>query len=338
MNIAIVGNAGSTNVGESLRRAALAAGHSVQFFDAYDASSGSWFLRAVSWRLGHRPPRLNRFADQVVAACMERRPDVLIATGAAPLTRRALRQLRVNGVVCVNYSTDDPWNPTQKSRWHMRALPEYNVVATPRQANLDEFRQLGCGDVRYLPFGYDETLFAAATYSGPPLHDVLFVGGADRDRVEFMHSVIREGLEIALVGGYWDRYPSTRRYSLGQKSPEDLRVLTSAAKVNLCLVRRANRDGHVMRSFEIAAIGGCMLVEDTIEHRAIFGRDGDAVIYFRTAQEAAKRARMLLADPTQRARLAKSARNLIRGGRHSYDDRLASLLATADYLRKSARA
>ena len=53
-----------------------------------------------------------------------------------------------------------------------------------------------------------------------------------------------------------------------------------AAKVNLCLVRRAKRDGHVMRSFEIAAVGGCMLAQDTDEHREIFGPEGEAVRLF----------------------------------------------------------
>jgi hypothetical protein len=48
-----------------------------------------------------------------------------------------------------------------------------------------------------------------------------------------------------------------------------------------CPVRRASRDGHIMRSFEIAAVGGCMLAQDIDEHREIFGSEGEAVVYFR---------------------------------------------------------
>ena len=77
---------------------------------------------------------------------------------------------------------------------------------------------------------------------------------------------------VALVGGYWERYPAFRAQALGIKPPEIIRALTASAKVNFCLVRRANRDGHVMRSFEIAATGGCMVAEDTVKHREIFGR------------------------------------------------------------------
>src|SRR6516165_7140478 len=115
-----------------------------------------------------------------------------------------------------------------------------------------------------------------------------------------------------------------RHHALGHRAPEALCALTVAAKVDLCLVRRANRDGHVMRSFEIAALGGCMLAEDTTEHREIFGPDGEAVVYFRTAREAAERARAVLADPAERARLSAASRARISSGAHTYRDRLVS--------------
>jgi spore maturation protein CgeB len=329
--IAILGNAGATNVGESLRRAAIFAGHSVQFFNAYDAVGRNRLLRALAWRFADRRPlRLDRVEAEIIAACASARPDVLIATGAAPLTERSLHTLRGSGILCINYATDDPWNPTQRARWHLRALRAYNIVFTPRRANLNDIRRLGCADVHYLPFGYDDVLFAPP--DGPinaAVHEVLFVGGADRDRVAFMTDFMSLGLSVALVGAYWDRFSATRSYALGHKAPETLRDLTAAAKVNLCLVRRANRDGHVMRSFEIAAVGGCMLAEDTEEHRAIFGEDGEAVRYFRTPEDAAIRARSLIADPAERERLAASVRTRMAGGANTYGDRLATMLEIA---------
>jgi spore maturation protein CgeB len=330
--IAILGNAGGTNVGESLRRAAISAGHSVQFFNAYEAVSGNRLLRALTWRFADRRPlRLDRVEAEIIAACATACPDILIATGAAPLTERSLHTLRGLGIFCINYATDDPWNPTQSARWHLRALPAYNMVFTPRRANLNDIRRLGCVDVHYLPFGYDETLFAPP--DGPinaPVHDVLFVGGADRDRVAFMTEFMRLGPSVALVGAYWDRFSGMRHYALGHKPPETLRDLTAAAKVNLCLVRRANRDGHVMRSFEIGAAGGCMLAEDTDEHREIFGPEGEAVVYFRHAEEAAARARALLCDLSERRRLAAGLHRRVVGGAHTYAHRLATMLCIAN--------
>jgi spore maturation protein CgeB len=329
--LAIVGNAGGTNVGESLRRAAISAGYSVVFFDARDAVGGSRVLRALTWRFAdRRPPWLERFAAKVISVCTTAPPRVLIATGAAPLTQRALRKLRSLGITCINYATDDPWNPAQRASWHLRALPDYDVVFTPRRANIADFHRLGCASVHFLPFGYDHTLFTPAEVTLDTAgYDVLFVGGADRDRLAFVQDFMSAGAQMALVGDYWERYRATRPYALGHKSPAVLRDLTAAAKVNLCLVRCANRDGHVMRSFEIAAIGGCMLAEDTEEHRTIFGGDGDSVHYFRTPKQAAALARVLIDHPAERARLAASVRDRVSRGAHTYRDRLCTILDIA---------
>jgi len=329
--LAIAGAFEGTHVGASLERAAVRRQIAVTRFDTQDAMRTNRVPRAVLWRFGgHRPARLHAFSAEVVSRCVRVRPALLIATGAAPLTRTALRRLRGLGVACFNYSTDDPWNKAMRASWHLWALPEYDAVFTTRSANLECFRSIGCADVHYLPFAYDDELFSSPGEPHvPPIHDILFVGGADKDRIAFITRFLNLGLSIALVGGYWEQCGTTRPYALGLQPPEALAHLTAAARVNLCLVRRANRDGHVMRSFEIAALGGCMLAEDTLEHRQIFGPDGQAVVYFRTAEEAAEKARGLLADKNERARLSMAARRCVVTGGHTYSDRLNAMLAVA---------
>ncbi len=330
--LAIVGAFDGTHVGASLGRAAARQRITVTRFDTAGAMRANRLLRAALWRFGgHRPARLDAFSSEVVAGCAEAQPALLIATGAAPLTRPALRQLRGLGVTCFNYSTDDPWNKAMRASWYLRALPEYDGVFTTRSANLDCFRKIGVADVRYLPFGYDDELFP--TRPEPPTtpsYDVLFVGGADGDRIAFMTQFLKSHRSVALVGGYWQRCPATRPYALGLQPPEAVARLTASSRINLCLVRRANRDGHVMRSFEIPALGGAMMAEDTAEHRRIFGPDGQAVVYFRTPEDAVIRARALLADEAERARLSAAARQLIVGGAHTYRDRLNTMLAVVN--------
>jgi hypothetical protein len=337
VRLAIVGGFDGTHIGSSLWRAATHLGIDTAKFDVGDAGGGNRLLRAALWRFGdRRPPRMQQFSKSVVAGCRQSEREILITTGAAPLTRSALRTLRSMGIVCVNYSTDDPWNPVLRASWHLRLLPEYDVIFTTRRANFGSFADIGCGKVQYLPFGYDEWLFfSCVRVLNEPAPDVLFVGGADRDRFAFMAEFSRSGPRVALVGGYWEHFPRMRPYALGQLPPEAVRELTAAAKVNLCLVRRANRDGHVMRSFEIAAVGGCMLVEDTAEHREIFGPDEEAVVYFQSAREAVERARALLADPAERARLSAAVRARISRGANTYRDRLVSILDTVTRIRRS---
>src|SRR5262249_27368305 len=161
------------------------------------------------------------------------------------------------------YSTDDPWNRTLQPRWFLSALPSYDEIFTPRWANLDDFRACGVRAVHYLPFAYDPEVhrpWPENVPTGAP-SDVLFVGGCDGDRLPLVMALIDAGLRVAVFGGYWDRHAKTRAHWRGLADQDTIRSASAAAKICLCLVRRANRDGHAMRSYEAAAIGGCILAE-----------------------------------------------------------------------------
>ena len=303
--------------------------------DAGEASQAPAILRIVNWHLrGHRPTRLSSFSRAVQARCLQIRPHVLISTGPAPLDHHCLKVLNQIGICTVNYSTDDPWNPSHYAPWFMRALPHYQLVFTPRQANLSQFRSLGVGHVDYLPFAYDPKLHFLdrpcdagdhATFAS----DVLFVGGGDADRAPLFGSLRRAGIQVALYGSYWNRYAETQDLGRGQADVQTIRRATAAAKVCLCLVRRANRDGHVMRSYEIAACGGCLLAEDTPDHRRLFGAEGEGALYFSHPREMVEKAQWLLEHPEDRDRLARTAHQRVTRGANTYGDRLKTMLEVA---------
>ena len=73
-------------------------------------------------------------------------------------------------------------------------------------------------------------------------------------------------------------------------------------------------------------MGGCMLIEDTIEHREIFGKDGETASYFRSIPEMVNRARLLVENEAERNRLASAAHARITRGRNAYADRLEAML------------
>jgi spore maturation protein CgeB len=331
-SLVLVGNPGVVHVGAHLHAAARELGLGVTFCNAEGAFSGPAVLRKLSWRLrGHRPLRLRQFSREVVAACQSARPDWLLTTGLAPLEPWALRAIGELGAQRLNYLTDDPWNAAHHAPWFLNGLPLYDEVFSPRRANLDDLRRLGCREVRYLPFGFapaihfpeppsadDQARFAA---------DVVFVGGADHDRVPVMAALVEAGVRLDLWGGYWQRHPATRAQARGHGDPRTVRQAIGGAKLALCLVRRANRDGHAMRSYEVPAIGACMVIEDTEEHRAIFGEDGQAVIYFQTIETMLDRVRWLLAHESERLRLAEAAHRLIVDGHNTYADRLSAMLS-----------
>jgi spore maturation protein CgeB len=138
--------------------------------------------------------------------------------------------------------------------------------------------------------------------------------------------LIRAGFKVALYGGYWDRRAETKPFHRGHADVTTLRKATADAKVALGLVRRANRDGHAMRSFEVPAMGGCLLTENTEEHHEIFGPEGECTVYFGDEAEMLRKVRWLLDHEAERRRLAATAHARITSGGNTYADRLKTML------------
>lgn len=326
----IVGFAQPGHMGSYLAAAASRLALDWNIVDAARADARTWLVRAFYWRLrDKRPAGLRRFGAEVIDICIARKPDVVLTTGHAPLARNHIERLRGLEIRTINYSTDDPWNPVQRADWLLSALPAYDAVFTPRRANLDDLRRIGVRSVHYLPFAYDPDVhrpWPEHASAGAP-SDVLFVGGCDPDRLSLISPLIEAGIDVALFGGYWDRFPNTRPHWRGIADQDVIRAASVATRTCLCLVRRANRDGNTMRSFEAAAIGGCILAEDTPDHRELFGHDDDAVRYFRTSLQMVQEIKSLLADAKARSRLSARLRERLKNRKETYDDRLASMLA-----------
>ncbi len=325
----LVGIPKATHVGLHLKNAAPTVGIELSVMNMEEAYAGPRLLRALYWRLlGHRPMRLAEFSARLVERCRVERPDFVLTTGLAPVNEVALKQIAAMGIPVANFLTDDPWNPAHRAPWFMRALPHYRHVFTPRHANEDQLRVCGVPDVTYLPFAY------APEEHHPPddLTDedrqrwgglVAFIGGADADRVAMVRALVRAGVPVGLWGGYWKEQPDLAPYSHGHADAETCRKIVTAAGANLCLVRRANRDGHSMRSYEMPAIGGLLLVEDTEDHRMLYGTDGDMVYFFTGVTDVAAQAGVALAmTNAERQFRREKVRQKVTSSGNTYADRL----------------
>jgi spore maturation protein CgeB len=328
--VVLVGNPDEVHVGSHLLRAAIALGVQAKICDATDAfAAPAWRQKVDWWARGRRPARLREFSAHVVDVAQACRAQVVLTTGIAPVDARALEALGALGIARANFLTDDPWNPAHRAPWFHEALPRYDHVFSPRRATLGDLERVVGQRTSYVPFAYAPDVhfpeMAAPAQRDAMAADVLFAGGADPDRVRMMDRLIKAGLAVSLYGGYWDRFPETRAHGRGMLNASGLRIATGAASVCLCLVRRANRDSHSMRSFEVPAMRGCVVAEDTDDHRTMFGSDGAAASLFRTPDEAVDQIRALLGDGDRRARQATAGHARITGGPHTYRDRLVEM-------------
>ena len=104
-------------------------------------------------------------------------------------------------------------------------------------------------------------------------------------------------------------------------------MAVGGATVNICLGRKANRDGHAMRSLELPAMGACLVVEDTPEHRDLFGDDGDCVEYYSNLEQMVNKSKALCEQPERAWRLGQRVfAHICQQSQHTYTARLRTLL------------
>jgi spore maturation protein CgeB len=289
----------------------------------------------VLGRLFGRPIGYHAYNRYLLAAAREFRPDLFLITRGAYVSPDTLRALkRDTGAFLVNYSTDDPFNRFATSD-QRDGIPFYDLYVTTRTANIDDISKAGARNVVFVPFGYDPVIhFPEATVSAEEQErfasDVVFIGAADSDRAPFFERLVKElpGIRLHLYGAHWERHMRLRRFHRGNAIGRDYRLALSGTKIAPCLVRRVNRDGHVMRTFEVPACGAFMLAELTSEHQLWFekGRDVD---YFDGVDEFVTKVKIYLGEAESRRRMAVSAHHTLIAGNHSYRDRIQYTLETA---------
>lgn len=152
-----------------------------------------------------------------------------------------------------------------------------------------------------------------------PSHDVVFVGTAFQERIEWFRAVDWTGIDLALYGN-WEMLPSRdrlRRFVRGSVVDNaTAAALYRRAKVGLNLYRSSMGWGRQAprlapsraeslspRAYELAACGAFHVSDTRAEVREVFG---DLVPTFASPTEAAAVIRSWLADPAGRARVAAS--------------------------------
>ena len=332
LRIALLGEYGGTNLAGSIQYELLSLGIAPMLFSSADAYTPG-LAQKLLYRFNLRPMKLNAFADDLAQTCIAAKIDLLITTGICPLTASAVAKMAAAGIALVSWMSDDPWNKAYKNSFLIPTFKFMRVVFTPRRSNIEQLKASGAQQVVYLPFAADTRFFWPAQFAAltdiEDDTDLLFVGGSDAERRQTLLATARSGLKLKLFGGYWDKLAIYKKFIQGIAAPEQINRASQSAKVCLILVRRANRDGHVMRSLEAAASGACLLVEHTAEHEALFGADGECVRYFYVDTEILAKTKELLANPSERERLRRNVVRLMQANDHIYRARVLAMLRFA---------
>ena len=296
---------------------------------------GPWLYRTGAF--GSNIFLARRLADAVEQA----RPALVwIDQGEwfGPRILRAIRQRCGAAAPIVNYMVDDPFGGRDARRFagYLRAVPEYELLAVVRADNVAEARARGARKVQRVWFAADEVAHAPRTLDAEQRQrfasEVVFVGTWMPERGPFMAELIRRGVPLSIWGDRWQKAREWPQLAPHWRGPsldtgDDYAAAILAAKVNLGLLSKGNRDLHTTRSLEIPALGGLFCAERTSEHLALY-EEGREAVFWNDAAECAGQCMVLLADePRRKAIAAAGHARALRNGH--YNERVMARILEA---------
>lgn len=338
MRILIVGNISEDyHLGSVFLRASREIGIEAKVIDtSFSAYSPS--MRTIPGRIffkisGKRPCEWWSLNKTIVQTITKFRPFFLLVTGIIPLSKEVFRCCQDTGARIVNFLTDYPWNPIHKCPTFTKYLRCYDVVASTKSSIVESLSENGVQRCRFLPFAFDPALHYSENERGSELDpseyaDVLFVGTADAERLPYFDALTcDDSIKLKVCGPGWAKI-------MGQLTVcepiygSTFRDKIRNSKINLGLVRKANKDQSTMRSFEIPACGGLGIYEDTAEHRDIFAGYPEQG-FFSGPDDLARKCKLLLADPAKREEMRQLGMRLVRHEGNTYSARLRTMIEWA---------
>lgn len=258
----------------------------------------------------------------------ELKPDLVLVTGILPLDARIFKAIKSQGGQIVNYLTDDPWNPIHKRRSFIGNLPAYDHIFSTKKSLECRLKQAGTSSTSWLPFAYDPELHYPVQTEA--VVDVVFIGTGAEERVPWLKAITElPGIQRRIHGNSWRGISTPGWEQLPAVTGENYCKAINGAKVVLGLLRAANKDQSTDRSYEIGAIGGCGLYQDTEEHRQLLAEYPEEG-FFEDPTSLAKRVKDLLDDPGLQQRLRSIGAKVIRTPQNTYAARLQSILRWAE--------
>lgn len=242
--------------------------------------------------------------------------DLVWVDSGGAVSRELVGDLKRIAKRVLNYNVDDPYGSRDVNSWfqYRGAVRAYDLVAVVRKENVEEARSLGARKVLMVYRSADEVAHAPIQLSEQErakwATDVLFVGTAFPERGPFFAELIRCGVPLAIYGDLYQKLKEWKTIQPYWKGPcladkYTYAAAIIAAKVNLGLLSKENRDLHTQRSLEIPSLGGVFCAERTEEHLALYEEDKEAM-FWSSPEECAAKCRALLADEARRRSVAQN--------------------------------
>lgn len=289
--------------------------------------------RAFQFRLGFFPERNNE-NNAIIKLAENKQFDILFiekGLSVRPSTLKIVRSLQPL-LKMVSYNLDDVMNPNNSSIYFKRCLPLYDFIFTNKKYNVSELKAQGARHVFYFRNAYSTHVHRPLqlTESERKIYgaDVSFIGTYEKERAQMINFLGANGIKVKVWG--WAKTgkaalldPETVDLQNRHVYDDEYAKVISASLINICFLRKANRDKETTRSMEIPACGGFLLAERTEEHLELF-KENEEAAYFETKEELLAKVKYFLEHDEKRKNIAIKGLEKVR--KYSYQNQLKQIL------------
>lgn len=268
--------------------------------------------RALVFRLGYFPERNNE-NKAINKAISEKQYDILFIEKGLSIEPSTLLKVKKKqpSIRIVSYTLDDVMNKRNSSIYFRKSIGLYDFYFTNKKYNVEELLSMGAKNVHYFPNGYSSHVHRPVITTEREKQfygaEVALIGSYEKERVELIRYLAENDIRVKIWG--WGRNPArsgmnhpnitfTGKYVYG----DEYAKVVCSTDINLCFLRKENRDTETTRSIEIPACGGFMLAERTIDHQALFEENQEAV-YFSSREELLEKINYYLKHTQERERI-----------------------------------
>lgn len=314
-------------------------GHDIYPLDSSADKKGGLKLNSVLSRIANKlgyPLDEACINERIISATREFRPNIVwIDKGLNiwPQTLEAVREY-VSNIVIAGYSPDDMGGRHNQSKYFLQSLPLYDIYFTTKSFNIQELAALGAKAPVFVGNAYDPETHRPISID---VHDrkalgggVGFIGAWESDRAGYMMALARRGVRVRMWGWQGHRTWAVSHSNLQvEKQPvwgDDYARAICSFDINLCFLRKLNRDRQTTRSIEIPACGGFMLAERTEEHLELFV-EGKEAEFFSSEDELIEKTVFYLKHNNARVKIAEAGRKRCLLSGYSYYERLEQMMS-----------
>lgn len=306
-------------------------GYNLKVLFAYKESYKSSCFDRVLHKL-KIPRDMHNLNGRIKTAVKKFRPDLVFIVKGVIVRPNTIKYLKKIGIKTVSWSNDDMYAWHNRSLWYSWSLQHYDLVVTQKSynCNLNELPSLGA-KVLFQDKAIDPDINYPVKNCNAfnVVHDVIFIGTKEQDRLEHLLYLAEHGVVIHIYG--WsvpeDNLHSNLIFHNTHLYGADYNAALGCSKISLNFLRKMNRDLQTSRSIEIPAAGGFMLTERTFEHQRLF-QEGEEAEFFGSKEELLKKINYYIKNDKKRIEIANSGYLRCLKSKYTFTNRIQEIVNT----------